>query len=435
MIRSAQSVSASDVERARMNLKLEAVLADPGSVPNGSLAIEDLCTWIERAPATVQDARVTDLTWWEAKAGLRHQFVILCVRMRECASDDSEAVRYLKLERVGKAVLGTKRLAIDIATMAVENEAADVAFVEQNRLFCALLSEAQSVMVPLGAEVTPAFQDFLDHKWRGPPLTLKNLGHYLSVIIAEEPLYNLTSANCFWLARQLTHVVAQRHYSFPFIAISDAPPEIIFAFSNWMRGFLILDAASKELYKIHDPSSIGLFFRFLRLQEKVNGLLMVRRLILILAVLSTCGVVGAYIYGWITGFILVMVLFVVMPVGLGYCALIWVQSAATIRIHRQKCALLKIFLAEDPAGSRRHIFAPKSIPRIKTGWLTASVSPGPRSLPARWERDEQIYSREREAYEAAWKKMCTAQTLQALPRLVMEAPRRRMLSASDIRDY
>src|ERR1700761_7268284 len=106
MIRSAQSVSASDVERARMNLKLEAVLADPDSVPNGSLTIGDLCTWIERAPATVQDARVTDLTWWEAKGGLRHQFVILCVR----DASTHEAVHYLKLERVGKAVLGTKRL-------------------------------------------------------------------------------------------------------------------------------------------------------------------------------------------------------------------------------------------------------------------------------------------------------------------------------------
>src|ERR1700761_3830913 len=95
---------------------------------------------------------------------------------------------------------------------------------------------------------------------------------------------------------------------------------------------------------------------------------------------------------------------------------------------------LECSVTEDPPESRRYIFIPESIPRIKTGWLTASVSPGPRSLPARWERvrrylrrsrcrcslltgllpqDEQIYSREREAYEAAWKKLSTAQTLQA----------------------
>jgi hypothetical protein len=177
-----------------------------------------------------------------------------------------------------------------------------------------LYPSAENYTVPklyqAAVHAIPAFRDFLDEKWRGPPLTLGILGGYLSILIQEQSLYSLTKANCFWFSQHLMHVIGLRHYSFPFIATSIPNHKFLFPRAQVNPDALSFKEDPRVLEtlarcELHDPSSIGLLFRLLRYEEWRHGILMFRRLILMrLATLPIVYVAtgfGMYFYFTITG--------------------------------------------------------------------------------------------------------------------------------------
>lgn len=130
------SQPASDIEIGRMDLDIDGLRGS--EIPRGSMTIGHLCTWLQRADAAVQNAPILDISWWQARAGLEHQFLLLRFL-------HADICYHLKLERAGKAILITKRLAIDKATFSPEGL---TKFFEEHRLLFALLSEEHSAMLP-----------------------------------------------------------------------------------------------------------------------------------------------------------------------------------------------------------------------------------------------------------------------------------------------
>jgi hypothetical protein len=140
-----------------------------------------------------------------------------------------------------------------------------------------------------------AFVDFLDYKWAGPYPCLSDLARYVEGISASEPRYSLNRNNCYWFARSLFHILALRHYAFPFVASSLPPRTFVLPRRIGHRSAGIDDST----WKHQDPSSISLVFRFLYYEEWRNGFLLERRvmktaLVLLLLVLATAGGYGIY---------------------------------------------------------------------------------------------------------------------------------------------
>ncbi|KAJ7197920.1 hypothetical protein GGX14DRAFT_402237 [Mycena pura] len=269
-----------DIERGRVEVSLAEM--NSGTVTVGSRTVADFCAWIRHAEQHLKDAVITDVSWWECKLGLKHQSLLL--RFEHTDATRTSAY-YLTLERAGRTTFDPR--AIDKATICGSCDARDEEFLAQHLLCFALVRKLDSEVIPRHTRVVlPAFYDFLDHKWRGPPATLAHLASYLEIIVARQPNYTLSSSNCFWFSRHIMHALGLLHYSFPFIAYETNSRKFIFP--RTVRRST--GSITVEEWAANDPSSIGLFFRFLHYEEWRNGLLLFRRLSVILAVLVACGV-------------------------------------------------------------------------------------------------------------------------------------------------
>ncbi|KAJ7192302.1 armadillo-type protein [Mycena haematopus] len=420
---------ASDVDRVRMEVQLEELTNY--TISEGSMTIQDFCAWIHSADVSVKNSLITDISWWEEKTGLKHQFVLLRFQHTETGGDTR--FYYIKLERAGKAIGRSDMIAIDKATISSRAEASDSGFFEQHELFFALVSGEDSGLLPPKTKRIPAFVDFLDQKWRGPPPTLQDLSRYLKVIVAREPNYSLTAANCFWFSRHVIHIIGLRHYSFPFVAFSIKTSKFVLPRNSENTNYGI-DKISKHEWQAHDPSSIGLLFRFLHYEEWRNGILMFRRLVLIFAVFVSCALSAAGGYGFY--YLFVASHSQTPSHSAGYATLLAfgiltlcnilappsIRNSVTLltrwRIRRATETIVRILDRDNDADSVRGDFIPPTIPLYKersgagrtiSGTViptyTMRVSTSPRELPTPWEREKQIYAPAREAYDAALDKM------------------------------
>ncbi|KAJ7056460.1 hypothetical protein C8F01DRAFT_1233992, partial [Mycena amicta] len=272
----------SDIERGRVNVGLEEM--NSATVTPGSRTLADFCAWIQHAEQHIKDAVITDISWWECQLGLKHQSILLRLEHTDPNTSNSRAY-YLTLERAGRTTFDPR--AIDKATISESCTVGDEEFLGQHLLLFALLRKCDSEIIPRDTNVViPAFYDFLDHKWRGPPATLADLASYLQVIVSLKPNYAISSSNCFWFSRHIFHIIGLLHYSFSFIAFEIHPKKFIFPRNLRRR----IASITTEEWAAHDPSSIGLLFRFLHYEEWRNGFLLLRRLSLIMAVLIAGGV-------------------------------------------------------------------------------------------------------------------------------------------------
>ncbi|KAJ7061347.1 hypothetical protein C8F01DRAFT_1252991 [Mycena amicta] len=260
----------------------------PTRIPVGSsMTIQELCTWIRCADSEIQNALLTDVCWWaESGTVLKHQFLTLKFQY-------AGAVHELILERAGKVIMDPFRRAIDKATFKSTTLEQHTSFHKGHQMLFGLLTDKN--IAPKGSFCFDAFVDFLDHKWRGPYPRLLDLARYVQEISAQETRYSLTSANCYWFARLLSHTLALRHYAFPTIASSVEPRKYVLPRTpDTLYGTAQIH---DDDWRYHDPSSTGLVFRFLRYEEWRNGFLVVRRGIIISAIILSCILVGPGGYG------------------------------------------------------------------------------------------------------------------------------------------
>ncbi|KAJ7216470.1 armadillo-type protein [Mycena pura] len=402
----------SDVERGHVDVSLQEMHSS--TVTPGLRTMTEFCDWIQNAEDHIRAASITDISWWECKVGLKHQSILL--RFEHTGARGAILPYYVTLERAGRATFNSR--AIDKATIS---ESPDMLDEDLHLLFFALVRKADSEILPKDQQVViPAFHDFLDHKWRGPPATLQHLASYLRIIISREPNYTLWSSNCFWFSRHVMHVIGLRHYSFRFIAFEIEPNKFLFP-RNPDNAHYRTSSITDEEWLAHDPSSVGLLFRFLHYEEWRNGILLFRRLLIIIAVLISCGVSAASGYGLHRGFL------AAHPerpsLAAGVAALIAIGSVLpvcgyifrpTIRVF---VALLTQWTIRGPTaavlqeiegwGSPEAVrgdFIPSIIPlyrkhggyRIVHGTVaklyTMRVVPCEREPPDPWEREQQIYA-------------------------------------------
>jgi hypothetical protein len=242
---------------------------------------------VKSAPSQVQDAIVLRVMWWRAKkVPLHHQFIVLTVSHSK-AFGEPPALYDLRVERVGKGIsfrgLAEHKIT---STLAQPLEAYTVT----NDLMFGLLEEDISAANPVktGSFCTErAFLDALDDKWRGPPPTLWHTARYIESIVLLAPQYRLASTNCYYFSRLLMYTIGLRHYSFSTLA-AGRPAHLV--------------VRSKR----HDPSGIGMLFRFLHEEEKSNGILLyagVRRFVIVVSIPLLAA-------GWVFG-----VVFMVMHYG------------------------------------------------------------------------------------------------------------------------
>ncbi|KAJ7271217.1 hypothetical protein C8J57DRAFT_1321083 [Mycena rebaudengoi] len=283
-----------------------------------------------------------------------------------------------------------------------------------------------------------AFKDFLDHKWRGPPLKLFDVARYLDTILEQNVRYSLAGANCFWYARLIMHTIALRHYSFPILATSTEASKYVIPRTgdNIHYG---TQRISRARWRRHDPSSISLLFRYLHYEEWRNGILMYRRLVLIIVSLLYLAVGAAL------GYALYRLYFVRDPsiskgAGIFAVALLGVAimlffasqlkwpvrkmiaglTFVTIRKGTEKVVdkLDRKFTTKEAA---RGDYVPMPIPlvRVRTGFTvvfggqTSAVTPTytmevddkPRKLPQPWGNEAQIFVEKRRDYDAAFRSL------------------------------
>jgi hypothetical protein len=137
----------SDVERGRVEVHLEEM--NSSRIPLGSTTIDDFCTWIsDRADVAVKDSLITDISWWEEQAGLKHQLVLLRFEHKEASGDIH--VYYLKLERAGRTTCNER--AIDKATISERAETSNPLFLDRHMLFFALVRDEDSELLPTEIE-------------------------------------------------------------------------------------------------------------------------------------------------------------------------------------------------------------------------------------------------------------------------------------------
>ncbi|KAJ7058443.1 hypothetical protein C8F01DRAFT_291209 [Mycena amicta] len=392
------------------------------ALSEGSWTIQDFCSHLENAPSSLGDAVLTDISWWYQTSGLKHQFILLRL------VDPDSRVFDIRLERAGKTLFN--RTAVDQATVLSREHAVDESFCERNRLLCALLSAEDSDMIPpkekVPGHVLPAFQDFLDQKWRGPPPTVQDIGRYIAFLAARQPNYSLADSNCFWFSRNLFHIIALRHYFSPFIAFGIQPEEFIRP-SNDLGSRFDPDDVRDGKWKGHDPSSIGMVFRLLHFEEWRNGNLMYRRSVIIAMTLAAMAFVGggavviAHLeilgHRWLPnvglGVLISVILLTIPAVGTGWNVhLIILVALTTIRIRKVTENMVCKLEQSKPPEAARGDFIPPPIPFERRTYLFPNrksrmrkTSVVPRKWPAPWDREEQIYAPCRNQYELALRKL------------------------------
>ncbi|KAJ7057576.1 hypothetical protein C8F01DRAFT_319683 [Mycena amicta] len=236
------------------------------------MSISQFCSWVRNAGAGIQQTIIPDIYWWakiptplSPGSLLKHQFLV--------SRFHYAGVEYeLMLERAGKDILDPFRRAVDLATLSIAGHDESPEFYRRHKLVCALLTD--TTLVPVGIEPHAAFVEFMDYKWRGPPLTLLDLARYTETINLYKPKYSLFGGNCYMFSRLVFYAVALRHYSFPFFALSGRH-RIASRISTHARDF------SLE----YESSSTSRIFNVLYYEEFYSGALLLRRLLIILWVL------------------------------------------------------------------------------------------------------------------------------------------------------
>lgn len=191
----------------------------------------------------------------------------------------------LRMERIGKGI-GLRGTAEHRITSSYAKRFDH--YLDANDLMFGMLGidelELTAVDKPGLVHIAPAFVDVLDSKWRGSPATLRHVARYVEAIVKLAPRYKLSSTNCYYFARLIVYIIGLRHYAFTSLAA---------------------DTADKleVRHKLHDPSAISALFRFLREDEKSNGVLLYGRVqslsTVLILILPTAGVWGGAIYFWV----------------------------------------------------------------------------------------------------------------------------------------
>jgi hypothetical protein len=91
---------------------------------------------------------------------------------------------------------------------------------------------------------SPSFLDPLDDKWRGSPATLWHISKYVEKIARMAKSYSRTTANSYHFARLLMHAIGLRHFAFAYL-VSSKPRDV------------------RVRSSVHDPSAIGVLFRYI----------------------------------------------------------------------------------------------------------------------------------------------------------------------------
>ncbi|KAJ7245897.1 hypothetical protein B0H12DRAFT_1127109 [Mycena haematopus] len=447
------------------------------------MSIPEFCDWInlDKVPASLADTVVTDISWWNNRLSiLHHQFVVLHIQYK--GTDNQSRAYHLRLERAGKRG-SADPLALDTATFLPG--AFDDPFFTEHDLFCALggqdymrsLAHAKYLQCSTiewsdtGALpefkdfLLPAFQDFLDHKWRGPPPTLRDVARYVRLLTSLQPDYSLTLANCFWFSRNLVTLIALRHYSFPFVLLTvpveqhmrvSTTPGVKFLYvlrtllsvvlnipplmclAHFIPDFAVLEPPPKP----PAPSTLEYLFLYLRSQELENGSLLFTRVIRglvipVSALAPWCGAAGAFILGFTQMKLPAKIrapAIVLVAVGGFVIALIlelWFIPFLESVLHRYAArrntsAIVEQLDTEDDSEERRGEFISPDIVVVfqterhnrvlswtSSPWWPAMTIPYwtvkrpqiRQVLPEPWERDEQIYAPAKEEYLAALEQM------------------------------
>ncbi|KAJ7053842.1 hypothetical protein C8F01DRAFT_1164947, partial [Mycena amicta] len=360
-------------------------MAEPGTsnaadLPVVPMSIPAFCDWIDsdKAPASLADTVVSDISWWcEKDSVLHHQFVLL--RIRHEGTNGQSRSYHLRLERAGKR--SGDPLALDMVTFLPDG--LDEPCFSKNQFFCALGSEEyMRPLAPLvegpgmtpptlkafaGADcflaVLPAFQDFLDHKWRGRPPTLRDVALRWSMTGEwflgnfGHPLYEGRP----WQQRRNGSLLFRRtiRIFIGIIALAVLVIVVIVGFTWWF----------KPLFKTKTPS-----FNF-------NKILVV---IIVLPNLALVGVFLAVPGSWL------------------------LESVLHRYIARKNMrAIVQELDKEDRPERRRGDFlSPDKIGiTLQTERHTRVLSWTRRVLPEPWERDEQIYAPAKEEYFVALEQM------------------------------
>ncbi|KAJ7049190.1 hypothetical protein C8F01DRAFT_1353290 [Mycena amicta] len=258
-------------------------LADlTSSVPQGQLTVKQLCDFVGKAERSVQDAKITDISWFGTDSWplAGHHFVLL--RFVHTTSSGGDRVYYVRLERAGFI---PSRIAQGRATITTVSPTSESGFFDGFRMYLALCRSQTSELahpkrkggfplspwarVDVTTAMLPRFTDFLDYKWRGPPATLSDLARYLRIIPTSELRYSLGTTDNFAFARIIVHLIALRHYSFQWTAFGVPFDALIKPKFDPPRH---LPGLPYDEWKKHDPSTIGLVFRTLHRQERQNAL-------------------------------------------------------------------------------------------------------------------------------------------------------------------
>lgn len=200
----------------------------------------DFCHFILNSPQSTHIRNLTAccLSWWQSKIGkLRHQYLVLTVAHRP--HPGPYTFYDLRIERAGKGMgfRGTAEQRVTITRAQPLKHYSNL----HNTLLLALVGTIESSSTDNEENATDSylrfndgsigyirwdhygavhcFQNPLDHRYRGPPLTLHHLASYILAIVQFAPRYSLASTNCYFFARVLTHVISVRHYSFKYLAL------------------------------------------------------------------------------------------------------------------------------------------------------------------------------------------------------------------------
>jgi hypothetical protein len=256
---------------------------------------EDFRWWIlSEASQSIRDSVITDVTWWEERhTVLKHQFIILRFEHTESGSPKSAYV--VRLERAGKAIISLTRPAIDKATISVSSPLVGHKFFDDYKLLFGLLNHPDTVPPPsVDPNGEPPPTEF-SHRPGAHPIHESEA----SIGGAEEPSTDSGSftsrkrtneGRCSILRPHSWLIVHQETFHY------DRSVEVCHSrtSSNSHYG---TRRVSETQWKRHDPSSISLLFRYLHYEEWRNGILMYRRLVLIIAAILCLGIGAATGYG------------------------------------------------------------------------------------------------------------------------------------------
>jgi hypothetical protein len=222
------------------------------------------------------------------------------------------------------------------------------------------------------------------------------------------------------------HTIALRHYSFPHLATSSEPSKYVKISWTTLHDTSGIGTAD---WRRHDPSSISLLFRYLHYEEWRNGILMYRRLIIIilsvLPIAACTGVPYALYRGsddskWRRVFVVVLLAPILFVFATGAVILVLHQVVAgftSLKIRRETDGIMRAlgeFISRypfsvdlqskdrdftTPAQAARGDYVPLPIPLVKVrnevrnevvrgdrvDTYHMEVAHGPRALPTLWE--------------------------------------------------